>query len=112
MTKNERLMNKAVYLGLSILELSKILMYEFWYDYVKPKYGEKAKYGYRQFHLYINTDDIYQDIAENVETRLDTLNYELDRLLSKVKSKKVIGLIGQKSLPSNENLNLKIIKTV
>ena len=36
-------MNKRVYLGLSILELSKILMYEFWYDYVKPKYGEKAK---------------------------------------------------------------------
>ena len=39
-------MNKPVYLGLSILELSKILMYEFWYDYVKPKYGEKAKLCY------------------------------------------------------------------
>ena len=39
-------MNKPVYLGLSILELSKILMYEFWYDYVKPKYGEKAKLHY------------------------------------------------------------------
>ena len=36
------LKNKPVYLGLSILELTKILMYEFWYDYVKPKYGEKA----------------------------------------------------------------------
>ena len=36
-------MNKLVYLGLSTLELSKILMYEFWYDYLKPKYGEKAK---------------------------------------------------------------------
>ena len=36
-------MNKPVHLGLSILELSKISMYEFWYDYVKPKYGEKAK---------------------------------------------------------------------
>ena len=43
-------MNKPVYLGLSILELSKILMYEFWYDYVKPKYDEKVLYGYRQFH--------------------------------------------------------------
>ena len=41
--KAKILMNKPVYLGLSILELSKILMYEFWYDYVKPKYGEKAK---------------------------------------------------------------------
>ena len=45
-------MNKPAYLGLSILELSKILMYDFWYDYVKPKYSEKAKmcYGYRQFY--------------------------------------------------------------
>ena len=44
---------KIVYLGLSILELCKILMYEFWYDYVKAKYGEKRKilsYGYRQFN--------------------------------------------------------------
>ena len=39
-------MNKPVYLGLSILELSKILMYEFWYDYLKTKYGEKAKLCY------------------------------------------------------------------
>ena len=40
-------MKKPVHLGLSILELSKTLMYEFWYDYVKPKYGEKAVlYGY------------------------------------------------------------------
>ena len=37
------LMKKAVYLGLSILELSKIIMYEFWFDYVKPKYVENAK---------------------------------------------------------------------
>ena len=39
-------MNKPVYLGLSILELSKILMYELWYDYVKPKCGEKARLCY------------------------------------------------------------------
>ena len=44
MSKTELLMNKPMYLGLSILELSKILMYEFWYDYVKPKYGENAKH--------------------------------------------------------------------
>ena len=41
--KTEILLNKAVYLGFSILELSKTLMYQFWYDYVKLKYGEKAK---------------------------------------------------------------------
>ena len=43
--------NKSVYLGLSILESNKTVTYEFWYDYVKPKYGEKAKLGY------IDTDD-------------------------------------------------------
>ena len=47
------LMNKIVYLGLSILELSKILMYEFWYDYVKPKYGEKAKLCYMDKYSFI-----------------------------------------------------------
>ena len=49
----EMLMNKPLYLGLSMLELSKILMFEFRYDYVKPKYDKKSKvvlYGYRQFY--------------------------------------------------------------
>ena len=46
MKKAETLMNKPVHLGLSILELSKILLYEFWYDYVKPTYGEKVKLCY------------------------------------------------------------------
>ena len=44
--KTELLINELVYLGISVLELSKILMYEFWYDYAKPKYGEKAKWYY------------------------------------------------------------------
>ena len=51
--KNQILMNKSVYLGLSILDLSKTVIYEFWYDYVKPKYGENANfllYRYSQFH--------------------------------------------------------------
>ena len=45
-------MNKPAYLGFSILELSKTLLYEFWYDYVKPKYGEKSKLCYMdtEFH--------------------------------------------------------------
>ena len=96
MKKTEILMNKPVHLGLSILELSKILMYEFWYDYVKPKYGEKVKLCYMDtdsFIVYIKTDDIYKDIAEDVETRFDTSNYELDRPLPKGKNKKVIGLM-------------------
>ena len=68
-------MNKSVHLSLSILELSKILMYDFWYDYVKPKCGEKAD----SFLVYIKTDDIYKDVAKGVEIKFDTLNYELDR---------------------------------
>ena len=76
------LKNKPVYLGLSILEFSKILMYEFWYDYGKPEYDAEAKFCYldaESFIVYIRTDDIYEDIAEDVETRFDTSNYELDR---------------------------------
>ena len=63
-----------MYLGLLILELSKILMYEFSYDYIKPKYGEKAKLCYLDivFYFILKADDIYKDIAEDVETRFDT----------------------------------------
>ena len=79
MRKTQILMNKPVYLGLSILDLSKTVMYEFWYDYVKPKYGENAKLCYMDtdsFIVHVKTDDIYKDIAEDVETRFDTSNYE------------------------------------
>ena len=81
-------MNKPVYLGLSVLELSKILTYEFWYDYVKQKYGENAKLSYMDmdsFMVYMKIDYIYKDIAKDVETRCETSNYELDRPLPKGK---------------------------
>ena len=74
-------------------------MYEFWYDYVKPKYGEKAKLCHvdtNSFIVYINGDGIYKDIAEDVETGFDTSNYELDWPLPKGKNKKVIELIKRK----------------
>ena len=61
MKQPDILMNKPVYLRLSILELSKILMYMFWYDYVKPKYDKKGKLCYmdtKDFIVYIKTDDI------------------------------------------------------
>ena len=86
-------MNKHVYLGFSILELSKILMYKFWYDYVKPKYGKKAKLCYMDtdsFIVYMKTDDIYKDVPEDIEIRFDTSDYEFERLLPKGKNKKVI----------------------
>ena len=75
MKETEILMNKLVYLVLSILELSKILMYDFQYDYVKLKYGEKAKLCYmdtNSFIVYIKTDDIYKGISEDVATRFYT----------------------------------------
>ena len=66
MKKTEILMNKPVCLGLSILELSKILMHVFRYDYIKPKNGEKAKLCYLFYIVYIKTADIYKDIEEDV----------------------------------------------
>ena len=68
-------LNKSVYLGLSILDLS--VMYDFLHAYVKPKYGEKAKPCYMDkgsFLVYVKANDVYKDIAENVETR-----FELDK---------------------------------
>ena len=81
-------MNKPICLGLSVLELSKILMCEFEYDYVKPKQGEKAKFCFMDtdsFIVCIKADDIYKGIGENVETRFYISSYELDRPLPKGK---------------------------
>ena len=77
-------MNKSVYLGLKILKITKIVMYQFWYDYVKPKYGEKLKLCYMDidsFIVYIK-QYIYVDISKDVETGFDTSTYVLDRALS------------------------------
>ena len=65
-------------------------MDEFWYDYGKPNYSEKAKLCYVNIDsviVYIKTDDIYKDTAENVETRFDSSNYESDKPLPKGKKK-------------------------
>ena len=74
--KKKVLMNKPVYLGLSTLELAKIIMYEFWYEYVEPKYGERAKLCYMDTDiLYIKADDIYKGIAEDVETIVNQIDH-------------------------------------
>ena len=89
-------MNKPIYLGLSILEISKILMNEIWHDYMKPKYGNNVKLCYMDtdsFIMNIKTEDFYKDIANDVEKRFDTSNYEVDKPLSTGKNKKVIGLM-------------------
>ena len=99
MKKTKVKMNKPIYFGLSILEISKILMYEFWYDYMKPKYGNKVRLCYMDtdsFIMNIKTNDFYEDIASDVENRFDTSNYEVNRPLPTGKNKKVIGLIKDK----------------
>ena len=96
MKKTKLKMNKPVYLGLSILEISKTLMYEFWYDYMKPKYSDNVKLCYMDtdsFIMHIKTEDFYKDIADGVEKRFYTSNYECDRPLPTGKNKKVIGLM-------------------
>ena len=78
MRKTQIITDKAVYLGLSILDLSKTVMYDFWYDYVKPKYGENLKLCYMDmdsFIFHVKTDDIYKDFAEDVEKRFYTSNF-------------------------------------
>ena len=77
-------MNKPIYLGMSILDISKTLMYEFWYDYIKPKYQDKAKLCYMDtdsFVIHIKTEDFYEDIAYDVEKWSDTSNDKVDRPL-------------------------------
>ena len=96
MNKTKVKMNKPIYLGLSILEISKLLMYEFLYDYMKPKYGNNVKLCYMDtdsFIMDIKTEDFYKDIANDVEKRSDTSNYEVNRPLPTGKNKKVIGLM-------------------
>ena len=96
MKKAKVKMNKSVYLGLSKLEISKSLMYEFWYDYMRPKYGDNVKLCYMDtdsFIMLIKTEDFYRDIADDVEKRFHTSNYDVNRLLPSGKSKKVTGLM-------------------
>ena len=96
MNKTRVKMNKPIYLGLSILDISKILMYELCYDYVKQKYNNNVKLCYMDtdsFVMNIKTEDFYKDIANDVECKFDTSNYEVNRPLPTGKNKKVIGLM-------------------
>ena len=97
MKKTKVKMNKPVYLGMSILDISKTLMYKFWYDYIQPKYKDRVKLCYLDtdsFIIHIKTEDFYEDIADDFEKWFDTLNYSNDdnRLLPIGRNKKVISL--------------------
>ena len=86
MRKTQILMNKLDYLRLSILDLSKTVMYEFWYDYVKPRYGENTKLCYMDTDSFIVPvkNNIYKDITD-VEKRFDTLNSKISSIITKRK---------------------------
>ena len=91
MKKTKVKMNKPIYLGLSILEISKTLIYEFWYGYMKPKYGDNVKLCYMDtdsFIMHIKIEDFFKDIANDVEKRFDTSNYEVNRPLPTERIKK------------------------
>ena len=84
MKKTKLKMNNPVYLGFSILEISKTLMYEIWYDYIKSRYDYNVKLCYMDtdnFTMHIKTEDFYKNIEDDVEKRFDTSNYEVNRPL-------------------------------
>ena len=98
MKKTEIKMNKPIYLGLAILDISKTLMYEFCYDYLKPKYDSNTVLCYMDtdsFIFHVVTEDFYKDISHDVDNRFDTSAYSKDlyRSLPIVKNKKVLGMM-------------------
>jgi len=90
--------NKPVHLGMCILDLSKNLMFDFHYNYIKPKYGDKAQLLYSDTDslIYeIETDDVYSDISGDVEAKFDTSEYPTEFIVKGFpvgKNKKVIGM--------------------
>ena len=96
MKKTKTKMIKPIYLGMSVLDIMSI-MYEFWYDYIKSKYGDKAKLCYANtdsFVIYIKTEDFFVDIAGDVKGWFDTSNFDKNdkRPLPIGENKKVPGL--------------------
>ena len=90
-------MNKPMYFGMSILDISKTLMYEFWYDYVNPKYKDKATLycmDTDSFVINIFSEDFFEDIKNDVESCFDISNYDKNdkRPLPMGMNKKVIGM--------------------
>ena len=74
MRKTKVKMTKPIYFGLSMLDISKTFMYESWYDYIKPKYGDRAKLCYMDtdsFIIYVETEDFYKDNTDDVEIWFD-----------------------------------------
>ena len=107
MKTTEVLMNKPIAVGQAILDISKTLMYEFWHDYLKPKYQDNIKLCYMDtdsFIIQIETDDFFKDISNDVDKWFDTSKYDKNdnRPLEIGKNKKIIGKF-------KDELNGKII---
>ena len=97
MKKTKLVFNKPVYLGMSILDLSKTLMYKFHYKYIKSKYGERAKLLFTDTDSLcyeIATPDFYKDISQDIKSMFDTSNYPKDHPsgIETGVNKKVIGM--------------------
>ena len=96
MNKRELYMNKPIYLGQAILNISQTFMYESWYDYIKPKYAKNVELCYMDignFVIKIKTDDCYKDISNDVEKWFDTSNFDVNdnKPLPIGENKKLIG---------------------
>ena len=96
MKKTEVKINKPIYLGQAVLDFSKTLMFEFWYDYLKPMYDDKIRLCYTDtdsFIMHIKTEDFYKDIIADVDMWFDTSNFNKNdnRPLENGSNKKVLG---------------------
>ncbi|XP_065664811.1 uncharacterized protein LOC136086441 [Hydra vulgaris] len=105
MKRTKLVYNKPIYLGMCILDLSKTLMYEFHYDYIKSKYGDRAKLLYTDTDslIYeIKTKDFYADIANDIESKFDTSEFDKNHLAVRNGfkvgvNKKVLGMFKDES---------------
>ena len=96
MGKSTVVLNKPIYLGQTILDISKTLMYDFHYGYIKPKYGDRARLLFTDTDSLcyeIQTEDFYEDIAEGVPKWFDTSNYPEGHPIQSDKNKKVLGMM-------------------
>ena len=96
MTKTEVKINEPIHLGQAVLDLSKTVMFDFWYDYLKPMYGDKIRLCYTDtdsFIIHIKTDDFYKNINNDLDKWFDTSNSNKNdnRPLEIGKNKKVLG---------------------
>ena len=104
-------MVKPLYLGMQILDISKTLMYEFWYDYIESKYEDKAKLCYTDtdsFIIYVKTEDFLEDISNDVEKWFDTSNYDKSDIPTG-KNKKEPGLF-KDELGERQHIHLEKMK--